>query len=51
MRMEWLYGFGALSTLVVLVGLDLLVAIAEREGVAASAALLRELRPQRARRG
>jgi hypothetical protein len=29
MRREWIFGFGAISTLAVLVGIDLLVALAQ----------------------
>ena len=52
MRSNWILGLGALSTLAVLVGLDLLVALAEDRGLAASHALLRGLTaapPARAR--
>jgi len=44
MRLEWIYGLGAISTLTLLVGCDLLVALLEQKGLAASYALLRELR-------
>lgn len=45
MRRDWILGLGALSTLAVLVGLDLLFAVAEDRGLAASHALLRGLAP------
>jgi hypothetical protein len=50
MRLDWIYGLGAMSTLAVLVGLDLLVAVVEQKGAAASFAILRELRAERPRR-
>jgi hypothetical protein len=36
MRRDWIFGFGAMSTLAVLVGLDLLVALLAHRGAAAS---------------
>jgi hypothetical protein len=48
MRREWIYGFGAMSTLAVLVGLDLLVAVVAQRGATASRTLL--LAAQRPRR-
>jgi hypothetical protein len=49
MRRDWILGFGAMSTLAVLVGIDLLLALFEEKGLAASHALLRGLRPARQR--
>ena len=49
MRLDWIYGLGAISTLVVLVGCDLLVALVEQRSIAVSYALLRELRPREQR--
>ncbi len=45
MRRDWIFGLGAFSTLAVLVGLDLLLAVAGDRGVAASQALWRGLGP------
>ena len=50
MRLDWLYGLGAISTLTVLVGLDLFLALVEDKSLVASYALLRELRSGRPRR-
>jgi hypothetical protein len=50
MRLDWVYGLGALWTLGVLVGIDLLVALVEQRGTEASFAILRELRAERPRR-
>lgn len=47
MRRDWILGLGALSTLALLVGIDLLLAVAEDRGLAASHALLRGLAPAR----
>jgi hypothetical protein len=44
MRSDWFLGFAATSTLAVLVGMDLLLALVEERGLAASYALLRGLR-------
>jgi hypothetical protein len=41
MRTDWILGLGAVSTLAVLVGLDLLLGLAEDRGREASHALLR----------
>ena len=49
MRRDWLLGLGAISTLAVLVGLDLLLVLVEDRGLAASHAILRGLAPARAR--
>jgi len=49
MRRDWILGFGAMSTLAVLVGLDLLVALASDRSLAASHALLRGLGARTAR--
>jgi hypothetical protein len=46
MRRDWFFGLGALSTLAVLVGLDLLLTHLEEKSLAASYALLRGLRPE-----
>jgi hypothetical protein len=43
MRRDWILGLGAMSALAVLVGLDLLLALAEDKGAAASYLLLRGL--------
>jgi len=43
MRSDWIIGLGALSTLAVLVGIDLLLVTAEDRGLAASRAVLRKL--------
>jgi hypothetical protein len=51
MRRDWVIGLGAMGALAVLVGLDLLLAIVEDRGLAASHALLRGLAPARARAG
>lgn len=50
MRRDWIFGFGALSTLAVLVGIDLLLALVEDRGLAASHAILRGLGSPRPRR-
>jgi hypothetical protein len=50
MRLEWIYGLGAMSTLAVLVGVDLLLALLEQKGVAVSYAVVRGLRQGRSRR-
>lgn len=50
MRRDWIFGLGAVSTLVVLVGLDLVFTIAYDGCLVASHALLRGLRPPRSRR-
>ncbi len=47
MRRDWIFGFGAISTLAVLVGLDLLLALVEDRSLAASHALLRGLQGRR----
>jgi hypothetical protein len=47
MRRDWILGFGAMSTLAVLVGLDLLVALAAQRGAAASRMILRGARQPR----
>ena len=47
MRTDWILGFGAMSTLAVLVGLDLLVALAAQKGAAASRMILQGARPPR----
>ena len=49
MRREWILGLGAISTLAVLVGLDLLLVMAQDRGLAASHALFRGLAPARVR--
>jgi hypothetical protein len=43
MRRDWIFGFGAVSTLAVLVGIDLLLALVKDRSLAASHALLRGL--------
>jgi hypothetical protein len=43
MRRDWILGFGAMSTLAVLVGIDLILALVEDRSLAASHALLRAL--------
>jgi hypothetical protein len=50
MRRDWIFGLGAISTLAVLVGIDLALAIAYDECLVASHGLLRELRSSRSRR-
>lgn len=45
MRRDWIFGLGAISTLTVLVVLDLFVALVEDRSLTASHALLRGLRP------
>jgi hypothetical protein len=49
MRLDWIYGLGATSTLALLVGLDLLLAVVEQKG-AASLAVLKGMRAERSRR-
>jgi hypothetical protein len=49
MRRDWIFGLGAVSTLAVLVGIDLAMAIAYDGCLEASQALLRELRSSRPR--
>ena len=49
MRRDWIFGLGAMTTLGVLVGLDLLIAVVEERSLAASHALLRGLAPARPR--
>jgi hypothetical protein len=44
MRRDWIFGLGAISTLTVLVALDLLVALVEDRSLTASHALLRSRR-------
>ena len=46
MRRDWILGLGAISTLAVLVGLDLFLALVEDRSLAASHALLRALGPR-----
>jgi hypothetical protein len=45
MRLDWIFGLGAISTLAVLVGLDLALSMAAEAGKSASAVLIR--RPRR----
>lgn len=49
MRRDWIFGLGALSTLGVLVGIDLAVAIAYDGCRVASQALMRGIRAPRTR--
>jgi hypothetical protein len=50
MRNDWILGFGAASTLVLLVGLDLLLTSIADRSHAATVLMLRELRESRRRR-
>jgi len=50
MRRDWIFGFGAISTLALLVGIDLLLALVEDKSLAMSHAFLRGLRSPRAPR-
>jgi len=44
MRREWFLGFGAFSTLMLLVGIDMALALLTHKGQAASTAILRSIR-------
>lgn len=44
MRRDWFLGFGAFSTLMVLVGIDLALALIAHKGQVASTMILRSLR-------
>jgi hypothetical protein len=50
MRRDWILGTLAMSTLAVLVGIDLIVAVLGYKGLVASSALLRSLRSPGVRR-
>lgn len=50
MRREWFLGFGAFSTLMLLVGIDLALALIAHKGQVASTAILRNLRVPLSRR-
>ena len=50
MRREWFLGFGAFSTLMVLVGIDLALALIAHKGHEASTAILHSLRAPLGRR-
>lgn len=47
MRLEWIFGLGAVSALAVLVGIDLAISMAAEAGKEASAVLVRKTRPRR----
>jgi hypothetical protein len=49
MRRDWFLGFGAFSTLVILVGLDVALALLAHRGQIASAAIYYRLRAPRDR--
>lgn len=47
MRLDWIMGLGAVSTLAVLVGIDLALSMAAEAGKTASTVLIRRTRPPR----